>query len=150
VSTSFDQWIAERNGPAGARGGNNVAMPTSNFLPVAKYLRMSTDHQQFSFDNQSDAIQRYADQHKMTVVRTYSDAAKSGLTLCQRPGLRQLLEDVERGLINFSAVLVYDVSRWGRFQDADESAFYEYRCRRAKIAVHYCAEPFSNDGSRRR
>ena len=37
--------------------------------------------------------------------------------------------------------------RWGRFQDADESAYYEYRCRRASIAVHYCAEPFSNDGS---
>jgi DNA invertase Pin-like site-specific DNA recombinase len=44
-------------------------------------------------------------------------------------------------------VLVYDVSRWGRFQDSDESAYYEYRCRRAKIAVHYCAEPFPNDGS---
>jgi len=107
---------------------------------------MSTDHQQFSLDNQSDAIKRYADQHNMTVVRTYSDAAKSGLTLCQRPGLRQLLEDVERGSPGYSAVLVYDVSRWGRFQDADESAFYEYRCRRAKIAVHYCAETFSNDG----
>jgi hypothetical protein len=71
---------------------------------------MSTDHQQFSLDNQSDAIQRYADQHNMTVVRTYSDAAKSGLTLCQRPGLRQLLEDVERGAAGYSAVLVYDVS----------------------------------------
>jgi hypothetical protein len=48
---------------------------------------------------------------------------------------------------DFSIVLVYDVSRWGRFQDADESAYYEYRCRRAQIAVHYCAEPFQNDGS---
>jgi hypothetical protein len=33
------------------------------------------------------------------------------------------------------------------FQDADESAYYEYICRRAKIAVHYCAEQFENDGS---
>jgi DNA invertase Pin-like site-specific DNA recombinase len=121
-------------------------MPTSPSVPVARYLRMSTDQQQYSLDNQSDAIQRYADQHNMTVVHTYSDAAKSGLTLSQRPGLRQLLEDVERGSPGYSAVLVYDVSRWGRFQDADESAFYEYRCRRAKIAVHYCAETFSNDG----
>jgi hypothetical protein len=39
------------------------------------------------------------------------------------------------------------VSRWGRFQDADESAYYEYICRRAKIEVHYCAEEFQNDGS---
>jgi DNA invertase Pin-like site-specific DNA recombinase len=44
-------------------------------------------------------------------------------------------------------VLVYDVSRWGRFQDADESAYYEYVCKRAGIAVHYCAEQFANDGS---
>ena len=35
----------------------------------------------------------------------------------------------------------------GRFQDSDESAYYEYRCRRANIAVHYCAEPFMNDGT---
>jgi len=44
-------------------------------------------------------------------------------------------------------ILVYDVSRWGRFQDADESAYYEYICRRAGIAVVYCAEQFENDGS---
>jgi DNA invertase Pin-like site-specific DNA recombinase len=67
--------------------------------------------------------------------------------LNQRPALKQLIADVEGGTCEYSAVLVYDVSRWGRFQDADESAYYEYRCRRANIAVHYCAEPFSNDGS---
>lgn len=39
------------------------------------------------------------------------------------------------------------ISRWGRFQDADESAHYEYRCRRAGIEVRYCAEQFENDGS---
>ena len=44
-------------------------------------------------------------------------------------------------------ILVYDVSRWGRFQDADESAYYEYLCKRAGIEVHYCAEQFENDGS---
>jgi len=44
-------------------------------------------------------------------------------------------------------ILVYDVSRWGRFQDVDESAYYEFICRRSGIAVHYCAEQFTNDGS---
>ena len=44
-------------------------------------------------------------------------------------------------------VLVYDISRWGRFQDADESAYYEYICKRANIRVIYCAEQFDNDGS---
>ena len=83
----------------------------------------------------------------MEIVRTYFDARKSGLTAENRPGLRQMIEDVKSSSSGFSAILVYDVSRWGRFQDADESAYYEYRCRRANTAVHYCAEPFANDGS---
>ena len=41
----------------------------------------------------------------------------------------------------------YDVSRWGRFQDADESAYYEFVLKKAGVHVHYCAEPFTNDGS---
>ena len=39
------------------------------------------------------------------------------------------------------------MSRWGRFQDADESAHYEYSCKQAGIQVIYCAEQFENDGS---
>ena len=69
------------------------------------------------------------------------------MRIADRPGLRQLIEDVNRGRAEFSAVLVFDVSRWGRFQDADESAHYEFICKLAGIRVHYCAEQFSNDGS---
>ena len=83
----------------------------------------------------------------MILVRTYTDAGKSGLRIDGRDALKQLIFDVENHKAEFSAILVYDVSRWGRFQDADESAYYEYVCRRAKIQVHYCAEQFENDGS---
>ena len=58
-----------------------------------------------------------------------------------------MIDDVQSGNADFDAILVYDVSRWGRFQDADESAYYEYLCKRAGIDVHYCAEQFENDGS---
>ena len=47
----------------------------------------------------------------------------------------------------FKAILVYDVSRWGRFQDSDEAAHYEFICKNAGIPVHYCAELFQNDGT---
>jgi len=47
----------------------------------------------------------------------------------------------------YAAVLVYDVSRWGRFQDTDEAAYYEFLCKQAGIPVHYCAEPFPNDST---
>ena len=134
--------------------GHSTSMAQNQRLPskpgptlAAKYVRMSTEHQQYSIDNQADAISRYAREHNMEIVRTYVDSGKSGLTIQHRPGLRQLIADVEGGSAGYAAILVYDVSRWGRFQDVDESAFYEYQCRRAKIALHYCAESFSNDGS---
>jgi DNA invertase Pin-like site-specific DNA recombinase len=83
----------------------------------------------------------------MAIVRTYQDAGKSGLRIDGRIALQRLIQDVQSSNADFEVILVYDVSRWGRFQDADESAYYEYICRRAKVGVHYCAEQFENDGS---
>lgn len=109
---------------------------------VAEYVRMSTDQQQYSIANQSASIALYAAANAMQIVRTYVDAGKSGVTIRHRIGLSELLSDVVSGKADYEAVLVYDVSRWGRFQDADESAHYEFVCRRAGIRVLYCAEPF--------
>ena len=108
---------------------------------------MSTEHQRYSIENQADIIAEYAKRQDFEIVRTYADHGKSGLRIEGRASLRQLLTDVESGEAGFTAILVYDVSRWGRFQDADESAYYEYICRRAGIDVRYCAEQFENDGS---
>jgi DNA invertase Pin-like site-specific DNA recombinase len=116
-------------------------------IRAAQYVRMSTEHQQYSTDNQIEAIAQYADQRGYEIVRTYADEGKSGLNIGGRPALQQLLEDVEEGRADYTAVLVYDVSRLGRFQDPDEAASHELRCRRLGVAIHYCAEPFENDGS---
>jgi len=116
-------------------------------MRAAQYVRMSTEHQKYSTENQAEIISLYAAQRGFEIVRTYADEGKSGLRLDGRDALKQLIQDVESGNAPFEAVLVYDVSRWGRFQDADQSAYYEYLCRRAGIAVHYCAEQFENDGS---
>src|SRR5271170_37232 len=114
---------------------------------AAQYLRMSTEHQQYSLENQSTAILNYAESHGFRVVRTYSDSAKRGLVLRHRKGLQQLLKDVVSETPDYKVILVYDVSRWGRFQDTDESAHYEFLCKSAGVPVHYCAESFANDGS---
>jgi len=120
---------------------------TQFLTPAAQYLRMSTDHQQYSLANQADRIAQYAVHQGFQIVKTYSDAAKSGLHLKNRPGLKQLLADVMAGQQGFRAVLVYDVSRWGRFQDIDEAAHYEYLCKSSGVPIHYCAEMFTNDNS---
>ncbi|MBX3388491.1 MAG: recombinase family protein [Phycisphaeraceae bacterium] len=108
---------------------------------------MSTEHQKYSLANQSQAISCFADSNGIELMRSYHDAGKSGLTLHQRRGLQALLHDVVCGETDFEMVLIYDVSRWGRFQDCDESAHYEYICREAGIRIEYCMEPFRNDGS---
>src|SRR5678815_1363567 len=108
---------------------------------------MSTEHQQYSTENQSDVLREYAKKRGFEIVRTFIDSGKSGLRIDGRDGLKELIEVVQSGAADFRAILVYDVSRWGRFQDADESAYYEYICKRAGISVHYCAEQFENDGS---
>lgn len=114
---------------------------------AAAYVRMSTEHQQYSTENQASALFQYAQQRNIDIVRTYADEGKSGLRLDGRDALKNLLEDVESGHADYSTILVYDVSRWGRFQDPDESASYEIRCKHAGVSVQYCAEQFVNDGS---
>lgn len=116
-------------------------------IRAAQYVRMSTEHQRYSTENQAQAISDYAYAHGIEIVRTYEDAGKSGLTLKGRPGLQSLLRDVQEPGRDFDLILVYDVSRWGRFPDPDEAASYVHACKRQGVPIIYCAEPFQNDGS---
>ena len=116
-------------------------------LRAAQYVRMSADHQKYSTENQAAAIAAYAAQRNLTIVHTYADHGRSGVRLDGREELQRLIRDVQSGQADFKVILVYDISRWGRFQDADESAYYEFMRKEAGIRVAYCAEQFENDGS---
>lgn len=120
-------------------------MTTPTGERAAEYVRMSTEHQRFSTLNQQACLRDYAQQHGLSIVHTYLDEGRSGLQLKGRDALQKLLADVTSGNAPYDTILVYDVSRWGRFQDADEAAHYEFICRRAGKRVIYCAEPFDND-----
>lgn len=88
---------------------------------AAMYVRMSTDHQKYSTENQADAIREYAACFQMEIVKTYTDSGKSGLKLDGRDALKGLIEDVQTGRANFTVILVLDVTRWGRFRQSLEA-----------------------------
>jgi DNA invertase Pin-like site-specific DNA recombinase len=132
----------------------NALIVREKFLPAslknrraAQYVRMSTDYQRYSIENQAVVIAAYAQAHDLSIVRTYRDEGESGLRIKNRPGLIKLIEDVSTGQADFNHILVFDISRWGRFQDIDESAHYEFICKKAGVRIAYCAEQFDNDNS---
>ena len=110
------------------------------------YVRMSTESQDYSTDHQRAKIREYAASHDIPIIREYVDDGKSGLDIKGRAGLSSLMRDVQSAKPDFSHIIVYDISRWGRFQDIDEAAYHEHTCRRAGIEVVYCGEKFANDG----
>jgi DNA invertase Pin-like site-specific DNA recombinase len=114
-------------------------------IPAVAYARMSTDAQNHSIGHQLDSIHAYAENHGLAIQRVFLDEGRSGLTLGNRPGLQALLAAATSATCDFTVIVVYDISRWGRFQDVDESAFY--LCRRAGVVVVYSAEQFLDDGS---
>jgi DNA invertase Pin-like site-specific DNA recombinase len=116
-------------------------------IPAAQYVRMSDEAQQYSIENQKTAIAEYAARNGFVVIKTYADAGKSGVIAKNRFGLRELLKDVVGGSAEYKAILVYDVSRWGRFPNNDEAAHYEFLCANSGLPLHYCAESFQNDGT---
>ena len=83
-------------------------------LAVA-YIRMSTEHQEFSPDIQRRFIQKYAKEQGLILTREYLDEGRSGLSAEKRPQFLSLINFVQSGNADFSHILVYDISRWGRF-----------------------------------
>lgn len=121
--------------------------PNEPIIKAVAYVRMSTEHQQYSTKNQEDVLKAYAKSRNIEITRMFSDGGKSGLNIKGRDALQELMTIVISGKPDFSAILVYDISRWGRFQDTDEAAHYEFLCKKAGVQIHYCAEQFENDGS---
>ena len=65
---------------------------------AALYVRMSTEHQQYSTSNQMDVIRAYAKQRGLEIVKEYSDDGKSGLNIKGRGSLAQMIRDVRKAM----------------------------------------------------
>ena len=79
--------------------------------------------------DQASAIAEYAQGHGFEITRTYADPGRSGVTLAARKGLQALLSDALAADRGFEAILVYDVSRWGRFQPPGQPTLGDPLCR---------------------
>ena len=71
---------------------SRTVLPPNN---AAAYVRMSTEHQQYSTSNQMDVIREYAKRRGMEIVMLYSDEGKSDLNIQGRDSLAQMLKDVQ-------------------------------------------------------
>lgn len=113
--------------------------------PAAQYLRVSSHSQLNALPGQIQAISSYAARHGYTIVETYSDVGRSGVSQARREGLARLLRDIQ-GEVGFRTLLVMDVTRWGRYQNPDEAAYLEFMCRLAGVEIRYCNESFHESG----
>jgi predicted site-specific integrase-resolvase len=82
--------------------GVGTAQNVSSQTLAAAYVRMSTEHQQYSTENQLDAIRLYAITHDLDIIKVYTDSGRNGLRPEDRDALIQLFLDVESGYANFS------------------------------------------------
>ena len=112
---------------------------------IAYYRHSAEDKQENSVAIQRQHIQKFANEHSIEIIHEEADEGKSGL-LANRPAFERLFANwIENANApHFDYVLVYDVSRWGRFQDPDQAAHLTYLCKRHGKEVVYVSRGFTN------
>jgi DNA invertase Pin-like site-specific DNA recombinase len=102
---------------------------TSQKRAIAYYRHSAEDKQENSVGIQRDHAQKFARENNIEIIHEEADEGKSGLS-ADRMGFQRLLSNwvLNDDAPTFEYVLVYDVSRWGRFQNPDEAAMYQYQC----------------------
>ena len=118
--------------------------PGSGSSRAVGYLRRSTDRQEQSIGDQRKAIEAYAANHGLKVMRFYTDDAISGTSTINRHAFQQLISDAKRKSRDFDMVVVYDVKRFGRI-DNDEAGYYRHILRTHGVEVRYVTENFTGD-----
>lgn len=90
-------------------------MQSNGIYTAGLYLRLSKDDdrsgESMSIGTQRSILTDYCNANRFQIYKEYVDDGYSGLNF-ERPGFREMIEDVERGLINM--VLTKDLSRLGR------------------------------------
>ena len=112
-------------------------------LKGAMYIRMSTELQVESPENQERAIRAYADQYGIEIVKVYADLGVSGINTEKREQFQALIDDVEQGRSAYNIVLYLDETRWGRFVDSREADYHRMRLERKNVVCQSCEKPLT-------
>jgi len=141
-----------REGERGLRGrGSRVERSTGSGSAdpstcAVGYLRRSTDRQEQSIGDQRAAVERYAAEIGVALVRFYIDDAISGTSTAGRKAFQSMIEDAGSNERGFGMVIVYDVKRFGRI-DNDEAGYYRHLLRQRGVEVRYASEGFTGDST---
>ena len=108
------------------------------------YVRRSTDRQEQSIPDQKKAIETYAAEHDLSLVKFYTDDAVSGTSTLGRRAFQQMIADAQKTTRQFDKIVVYDVKRFGR-TDNDEAGYYRHILRTNGVEVIYVSENFNGD-----
>ena len=84
-----------------ATHSNESDEPPETEVPAVAYVRMSTDHQKYSTENQLDIIRNYATARGLQILRVFEDSGRSGLRLDGREALQSLMAEVRTGQADF-------------------------------------------------
>jgi site-specific DNA recombinase len=90
------------------------------------------------------AIEAYAAEHGLRLVKFYIDDAISGTSTIGRRAFQQMIQDAQKPGRSFDKIIVYDVKRFGRI-DNDEAGYYRYILRTNGVEVLYVTENFNGD-----
>jgi site-specific DNA recombinase len=112
-------------------------MIANTLIPVAIYLRMSSDKQEASLDDQRREVLAYCKRKGYRIVREYLDEGISGWKGKQRLGFQQLIADAPAK--DFLIVVCWDQSRFSRF-DPMEANYFWHILRRENVGIETVKE----------
>ena len=109
----------------------------AKLVTAVGYLRMSTDRQETSPEQQRAEVEKYAAKNGYQVMRWYQDLGISGDKTDKRLQFQQMITDAADG--RFKAILCWDQDRFGRF-DSLESGYWIHPLRRQGVQLVTCTD----------
>ena len=120
--------------------------PAAEKKAVAYYRHSAQDKQEYSVEIQQEHVRKFAADNGIEIIKEFADRGITGVVVKDRDAFNEMIQIyVEGGKEKFDYVLVFDVSRWGRFQDGDESAHYTWLCSSRGIKVIFSSMGFQKE-----